>query len=133
MSVEPRQALLAHLRADPAVQEAVGTRVYQRRVPEGAQKPLIVIYPTISRVPNRILDGVSHRRTRLQVTVMAGTQPEAEKAANAVISAVEGFSGLMAGALNVILATVDNDRQTDQDGVDEIHHHIDVMIIYKEE
>lgn len=64
---------------------------------------------------------------------MAGTQPEAEKAANAVISAVEGFSGLMAGALNVILATVDNDRQTDQDGVDEIHHHIDVMIIYKEE
>lgn len=133
MSVEPRQALLAHLRADPAVQEAVGTRVYQRRVPEGAQKPLIVIYPTISRVSNRILDGVSHRRTRLQVTVMAGTQPEAEKAANAVISAVEGFSGLMAGALNVILATVDNDRQTDQDGVDEIHHHIDVMIIYKEE
>jgi hypothetical protein len=133
MSVEPRQALLAHLRADPAVQEAVGTRVYQRRVPEGAQKPLIVIYPTISRVSNRILDGVSHRRTRLQVTVMAGTQPEAEKAANAVISAVEGFSGLMAGALNVILATVDNDRQTDQDGVDEIHHHVDMMIMYKEE
>ena len=133
MSVEPRQALLAHLRADPAVQEAVGTRVYQRRVPEGAEKPLIVIYPTISRVPNRILSGVAYHQARLQVTVMAGTQPEAEKAANAVISAVEGFSGLMAGALNVILATVDNDRQTDQDGVDEIHHHIDVMIIYKEE
>jgi hypothetical protein len=133
MSVEPRQALYSHLKSNPAVQAAVGDRVYQRRVPEGAQKPLIVIYPTISRVSNRILDGVSHRRTRLQVTVMAGTQPEAEKAANAVISAVEGFSGLMAGALNVILATVDNDRQTDQDGVDEIHHHIDVMIIYKEE
>ncbi|MEG3069439.1 MAG: DUF3168 domain-containing protein [Candidatus Syntrophopropionicum ammoniitolerans] len=133
MSVEPRQALYSHLKSNPAVQAAVGDRVYQRRVPEGAQKPLIVIYPTISRVSNRILDGVSHRRTRLQVTVMAGTQPEAEKAANAVISVVEGFSGLMAGALNVILATVDNDRQTDQDGVDEIHHHIDVMIIYKEE
>lgn len=133
MSVEPRQALLAHLRADPAVQEAVGTRVYQRRVPEGAQKPLIVIYPTISRVPNRILSGVAYHQARLQVTCMADTQPEAEKAAKAVIEATEGFTGLMAGALNVILATVDNDRQTDQDGVNEIHHHIDVIIIYKED
>ncbi len=135
MSVEPRQALYAHLRADPAVQAALKNgkdSVYQRRVPAGAQKPLIVIYPTISRVPNRILNGVSHRRTRLQVTVMADTQPEAEKAANAVISAVEGFTGMMAGALNVILATVDNDRQVDQDGVDEIHHHVDITITYKE-
>lgn len=133
MSVEPRQALLAHLRADPAVQEAVGTRVYQRRVPEGAEKPLIVIYPTISRVPTRDIGGVAYRQARLQVTAMADTQPEAEKAVNAVIKSVDEFTGLMAGALNVILATVDNDRQTDQDGVNEIHHHIDVMIIYKEE
>lgn len=133
MSVEPRQALLAHLRADPAVQEAVGTRVYQRRVPDGAQKPLIIIYPTISRVPNRILAGVAYHQARLQVTCMADTQPEAEKAVNAVIKSVDGFTGMMAGALPVILAKVDNDRQTDQDGVDEIHHHVDMMIMYKEE
>ena len=133
MSVEPRQALYVHIRADPGVQTAVGDRVYQRRVPEGAQKPLIVIYPTISRVPTRDIGGVAYRQARLQVTAMADTQPEAEKAAKAVIEATEGFTGLMAGALNVILATVDNDRQTDQDGVNEIHHHIDVMIIYKED
>ncbi len=133
MSVEPRQALYSHLKSNPAVQAAVGDRVYQRRVPEGAQKPLIVIYPNISRVPNRILSGVSYRRARLQVTAMADTQPEAEKAAKAVIEATEGFTGLMAGALNAILVTVDNDRQVDQDGVDEIHHHVDVMIIYKED
>jgi DNA integrity scanning protein DisA with diadenylate cyclase activity len=132
MSVEPRQALYAHLKANPAVQAAVGDRVYQRRVPDGAVKPLIVIYPTISRTPNRILEGVSHRRARLQVTAMSEAQPEAERAASAVITAVEGFSGLMAGALDVILATVDNDRQVDQDGVNEIHHHVDVMITYRE-
>ncbi|MCK9326635.1 MAG: DUF3168 domain-containing protein [Bacteroidales bacterium] len=132
MSVEPRQALYAHIRADPGVQEAVGDKVYQRRVPDGAQKPLIVIYPTVSRVPDRILSGVAYYRARLQVTAMADTQPEAEATAKAVISSVEGFTGKMAGALDVILATVDNDRQTDQDGVDEIHHHVDVMITYKE-
>ena len=132
MSVEPRQALYAHLRADDGVRGAVGTRIYQRRVPAEAQKPLIVIYPTISRVPNRILDGVSHRRCRLQVTAMAENQPDAEKAAAAIIAAVDGFTGPMAEKLDVILATVDNDRQIDQDGVDEIHHHVDVMIVYKE-
>jgi len=133
MRVEPRQALYAHIRADPGVQAAVGNRVYQRRVPEGAEKPLIVIYPTISRVPTRDIGGVAYRQARLQVTAMADTQPETEKAANAVVESVDEFTGLMAGALNVILATVDNDRQTDQDGVNEIHHHIDVMIIYKED
>lgn len=132
MRVEPRQVLLAHLCADPGVQEAVGARVYQRRVPAGAEKPLIVIYSTISRVPVRDLDGVTHYRARLQVTCMASTQPEAEKAAKAVRSAVDGYSGVMAEALNVILATVDNDRQADQEDVDEIHHHVDITIIYKE-
>ena len=132
MSVEPRQALYAHIRADPGIQAAVGDRVYQRRVPERAQKPLIIIYPTISRVPNRILAGVAYHQARLQVTAMADTQPDAEKAARAVIEATEGFTGLMAGALNVILAMGDNDSPVDQDGVDEIHHHVDVIIIYKE-
>lgn len=132
MSVEPRQALYAHLRADPGVQAAVGDRVYQRRVPTGAMKPLIVIWPTISRVPNRILEGVSHCRVRLQVTVMADNQSQAEAVAKTVVSSVEGFKGQMAGALDVLLATVDNDRQVDQDGVDEIHHHVDITITYKE-
>lgn len=130
MSLEPRQALYAHLRADPGVQNAVNDRVYQRRVPEGATKPLIVIYPTISRVPTRDLNNVAYKRTRIQVTAMSDTQSQAEAAAMSVINAVEGFSGLMAGELPVILATVDNDRQTYQNEVDEIHHHVDITITY---
>lgn len=140
MSVRPRQALYAHLRADQGVQAIVGDRIYHRHAPLDTKKPLIVIWPTISDVPIRDLNGVAYRRARLQVTAMAAddnksrdAQPKAEAAAKAVISAVEGFSGMMAGALNVILATVDNDRQIDQEGVDEIHHHVDVIITYKEE
>lgn len=137
MSAEPRQALYAHLLADPSVREAVGEQVYQRRVEKKrldlpVRKPLIIVWPPISNVPVRDLNGVIHRRCRLQVTCMADKQLEAEKAARAVIAAVEGFTGVMAGALNVVQATVDNDRQVDQEGVDEIHHHIDILITYKE-
>src|SRR5690554_3155161 len=123
--LEPRKMLRAYLLDDLTVQSAVGGRVYYPSVSAGAQKPLIVIYPNISRVPNRDLNGVAYRRIRIQVTAMADTQPEAEAAAHAVINAVEGFNGKMYGVLSVILATVDNDRQVYQDDVGEIHHHVD--------
>lgn len=128
---EPRRALYAHLLADSGVQTAVGDRIYQGRVPAGATKPLILIQPPISRVPQRDLGGVAYKRTRIQVTAMADTQKQAEATAKAVIDAVEGFTGMMGGGLDVILASVDNDRQIAQDGIDEIYHHVDVMIVYK--
>lgn len=136
MSVEPRQALYAHLVADPGVIAAVGDRVYQRRVPGDAQKPLVIVWPLVSRVPTRDLSGVAYHTARLQVTAMGSgklAQPDAEKAARAVRAAVEGFSGLMAGALRVIEVEVVDDTQVDQDGIDEIHHHVILRIMYKEE
>ena len=65
---------------------------------------------------------------------MADTQKQAEAAAKAVIDAVEGFSGNMGTEkmfVKVILATVDNDRQIAQDEINEIYHHIDVMMLYE--
>jgi hypothetical protein len=128
---EPRRALYAHLAADNEVKAIVGDRIYQGRVPAGATKPLILIQPPISRIPQRDLGGVAYKRTRIQVTAMADTQKQAEATAKAVIDAVEGFSGMMAEQLQVLLASVDNDRQIAQDGIDEIYHHVDVMIVYK--
>lgn len=128
---EPREALYAYLRTHPDVQSAVGANIYQRRVPAGATKPLLVIFPPTSRVPVRDLSGVTYWEARLQVTAMAATQPEAEAAAKAVMQAVEGFQGVMAGAVYVIDARVDSDQQIDQDDVDEIHHHVDVIVRYK--
>jgi len=74
---------------------------------------------------------VAYKTTRIQVTAMAKTQKDAETVADAVIAAVEGFTGTMGGGLDVILASVDNDRQIAQDGIDEIYHHVDVMMAYK--
>ena len=128
---EPRRALYAHLAADNGVKAIAGDRIYQGRVPAGKEKPLILIQPPISRVPQRDLGGVAYKRTRIQVTAMADTQKQAEATAKAVIDAVEGFTGMMGGGLDVILASVDNDRQIAQDGIDEIYHHVDVMIVYK--
>ena len=128
---EPREALYAYLRAHPDVQSAVGANVYQRRVPPGATKPLLVIFPPISRVPVRDLAGVAYWEARLQVTAMAGTQPEAEAAAKAVMAAAEGFRGVMAGAIYVVDTRVDSDNQIDQEDIGEVHHHVDVLIRYK--
>lgn len=134
MSVEPRQALYAHLCADDGVTSTLKhgeNSVFQRRVPADAEKPLIVIWPQQSRVPARDLDGAAYWRTRLQVTAMAATQPKAEGAARAVIASVEGFVGLMAKSLQVLLVEVIDDTQIDQDGIDEIHHHVILRITHK--
>ncbi len=130
--VTARKALYAHLLADAGVRAAVGDRVHQRRVPQDAARPLLIVWPPISDVPQRDLDGIAYRETRLQVTAMAMTQPEAEKAARAAMAAVEGFIGTMAGTLDVIEAWVDSDHQEDQDDTNEIHHHVDVMMMYRE-
>jgi len=128
--IEPRQALYAHLLADSGVMEVVKA-IYQGRAPAGAEKPLLLIQPLISRVPRRDLGGVAYKQARIQVTAMAKTQKEVEKAIKAVIDAVEGYVGTMAGDLQVILVEIDNDRQIAQDAIEEIHHHVDVMVIYK--
>lgn len=127
--IEPRQALYAFLLADPGVKAAI-TDIHQGRIPGGAETPLLLIHPPISRVPQMDLGGVTRKRTRIQITAVADTQTEAEKAAGAVMAAVEGFVGDMS-SLNVILATVDNDRQMVYPEIEEIHHHIDVMVTYK--
>lgn len=131
--LEPRQALYQYLAADAGVKAAVGARLFQRAAPANTQKPYLVIWPLISRVSTRDLCGVAYKQARLQVTAVGDTQIEAEKAANAVISAVEGFRGNLAvveGTFSAKRVTVDSDRQIDQPDVGEVHHHVDVLILY---
>ncbi len=130
--IEPREALFAHLAENLGVRAVVGERVFSPTVPVGVKKPLIVLHAPISRVPRRDLKGVAYKQARLQVTAMGKTQKQAEDAANAVMVAVDGFSGAMADELHVLLATVDNDRQVAYEDISEIHHHVDVIIRYKE-
>jgi|LSQX01.2.fsa_nt_gb hypothetical protein len=132
-TLEPRQALHQYLAADAGVKAVVDARLFQRAAPANTQKPYLVIWPPISRVPVRDLAGVAYKQVRLQVTAVGETQTDAEKTANAVMSAVEGFKGNLAvaeGTLNVKQVVVDSDRQIDQPDVGEVEHHVDIIILY---
>lgn len=126
--VEPREALFALLYNDDAVRNSVTDIVHGRR-PTDAQLPVLVIWPTISNVPERDLNGPAFWRARLQVTVVAHEQEQAEIAKDAVINCVDGFSGDMYG-LPVIEAWLISDEQVMQDD-EVIFHHIDFYIRYK--
>lgn len=126
---EPRHAVYDLLRHDPGVQAAVGTRIYQRQIPPGAKKPLIIVHPLVSRVPEKVLGGTAYRQVRLQITAVADKQPEAEKAISAVIDALDDFTGKM-GSLDVIQASIAGERQMDYPDIGEIYHHADVILLY---
>jgi len=129
-TVTPRQAVYAHLNADPNITALVGSRIYHQTPPLHATYPLIVIN-TISNVDRRDLSAVFACDTRIQITAMAATLKEAESIAMAVRQSLEGFSGMMAGALQVISCRVDNYEPIYQDEVGQTHYHVDVMITHK--
>src|SRR5690606_6209439 len=109
--VEPREALRRHLRDDPGVVALVGDRMHHQARPDGAAFPCVVVFP-VSDVPRRDLGGVAWREARVQLTVMGTAEPDAslaprslktaEQVSRAVQLSVDGFSGLMAGAVQVI-------------------------------
>ncbi len=129
-TVTPRQAVYAHLRADTNVSVLVGFRIYHQTPPLDAVYPLITLN-TISNIDRRDLSAVFACDTRIQVTVMASTLKEAEDIAMAVRRSLEGFSGMMADALQVIGCRVENYMPIYQDEVGQTHYHVDVVLTHK--
>jgi hypothetical protein len=129
-TVTPRQAVYAHLLADSEVSALVGNRVYHQTPDKDAVYPLIVLN-TISNVDRRDLSTVFACDTRIQITAMANALKEAEDIAMAARRSLEGFSGIMAGALLVIGCIVDNFFPDYQDEVKQTHYHVDVIITHK--
>lgn len=127
----PREAVYAHLRADPNIQALVGQRVYHVTPPTGATYPLIIIN-TISNVDRRDLAAVSYVETRLQITAMANTLKEAETIALAVRRSLEGFRGMMAGALDVMGCRTDGYMPIYDEDTDQTHYHVDFILTHKE-
>ena len=136
--ITPRQAVYAYLRASPEIQALVGDRIYHQTPPLDATYPLIVLN-TISNVDRRDLSAVAYSETRIQITAMANDPPntpggslkDAEKIAMAVRKSLEGFQGLMAGALQVIDCQVVSYLPIYQDGMGQTHYHVDVLITHK--
>ncbi|MGE5585724.1 MAG: DUF3168 domain-containing protein [Bacillota bacterium] len=128
-TVTPRQAVYAHLKGDLDVAALVGGRVYHQTAPDDATYPLIVLN-TISNVDRRDLAGVAYVETRLQVTAMAATLAEAEAIALAVRASLEGFRGLMAGALEVIECRTIGYLPIYQEDVGQTHYHVDILVTH---
>ena len=129
-TVTPRKVVWKHLRDDPAVSALVGDRVYYQMRPDGAAYPCIVIN-TISDVPQRDLNGRSWTETRLQITAMATTEPSAEAVAKTIQDSLDGFFGVMAGALHVMSCLVVNTVPMFQDESGQTHYHVDVVITHR--
>lgn len=129
-AVTPRQAVYAHLQADPNVSGLVGGRIYHITPPLDATYPLITIN-TVSNVDRRDLSGVSYTETRIQVTAMAATLKEAEAIAMAVRQSLEGFQGMMAGALPVLECQVVGYLPVFEEEVNQVHYHVDIMVIHE--
>ena len=130
MNVSPREAVYAHLMADPSVTARVGDRIYHQTPDLDAAYPLIVLN-TISNVNRRDLSSVFACDTRIQITIMADTLKEAETIAAAVRSSLEGFSGMMAGYLPVLASVVDNFSPEFLEDVGQTHYHVDLIITHK--
>ena len=128
--VTPRKAVWKHLSDDQAIAALVGNRIdYDYRKDE-TELPCIII-ADISDVPRRDLSGVAWRETRIQITAMANTKPGAEEIAQAIQAVLEGYSGMMAGALQVINCRVDAASPLYQEETGQYHYHVDVIITYK--
>lgn len=126
----PREAVYAHLRADPDIQALVGTRVYHQTPPLNATYPLIIIN-TISNVDRRDLAAVFVTDTRLQITAMADSLKEAETIALAVRRSLEGYQGLLAGALPVLGCRTDGYTPIYDEDTGQTHYHVDFILTHK--
>lgn len=131
MAVEVRQALGVHFRNQPTITAIVADRIYQPSAPAGSQRPFLVIHPMISRVPDRMVDGTSMVRTRVQVTAVSEFQVPAEQLARAVIESTDGFRGRLGGHLDVLSVVMALDRQVKLTDPDEIKQDIDFIILTK--
>lgn len=129
-TVTPRQAVYAHLKADPDITALVGSRIYHQTPPLDATYPLIVIN-TISNVDRRDLSAVFACDTRIQITAMAATLKEAESIAMAVRRSLEGFQGNMADALPVLECRVGNYMPVYEEEIGQVYYHVDVIITHK--
>lgn len=125
----PRQAVWNHLKSDPSVSGLVGGRIYHVSPPQDTTLPLIVI-ETVANTDRRDLAGVAYTETRLQVTAIAESLAKAEEIALAVRASLEGFRGLMAGALDVMDSRVAGYLPTHLPEVGQHHYAVDIVLTY---
>ncbi|MGK2287246.1 DUF3168 domain-containing protein [Pedomonas sp. V897] len=91
-------AIYQLLAGNSAVAGMVGTRIYPSRAPDEATLPYLVYLDMAEIDRARDLDGVGGlRQARVQVDAWASTATGAKRLGDAVVEALEDFTGAIAG------------------------------------
>lgn len=108
------QALHAFLKANAALLALVGTRIYPVMLPQKPTLPALT-YQTISTVPDYVLAGPSGLvAKRVQINCWATREwaapgyTDAQNIATAVRNALDGYSGIWPGGVEIVRAKRDN-------------------------
>ena len=128
MNIE--EALYSKLVSDAGV----STRIYPNVVPQDIALPAVA-YQRISTVRDMAHDGplgIAH--VRFQLTISAASYTSARAVANAIRTALDGFSGLMGGVggVTVEASFVENDSDGYNQAGGEQVVRLDVLIIHQE-
>jgi len=128
--VNIEEALYSKLVSDAGV----STRIYPNVVPQDIALPAVA-YQRISTVRDMAHDGplgIAH--VRFQLTISAASYTSARAVANAIRTALDGFSGLMGGVggVTVEASFVENDSDGYNQAGGEQVVRLDVLIIHQE-
>lgn len=106
-----RQALLAHLKADPGVQQVLGGRIYALVLPANLTTFPAATLSRVSAVRSHAKTGpVGLVESRFQVSVWDPQLLNAMAGTDAVRAALDGFRGVMG---DVVIHSIRSDVQVD--------------------
>ena len=132
MNIE--EALYSCLTSDAGVAALVSTRIYPNVVPQDIALPAVA-YQRISTTRVMAHDGPTGvANARFQFTVSASTYSSARNVANAIRTALDGFSGLMGGqsGVKVEAVFVENDFDGYNQAGGEQVVRLDAVVIHQE-
>lgn len=112
-AVSLRLALVAALKADPAVVAIVGDRVFPGIVPQTVSLPAIA-YQVVSLARNRPRDLAGRNlipSARIQISALSRSLSECEAAIEAVRQAIDAFRGDLGGAGLTVVDTIAIDER----------------------
>lgn len=94
MALNLFEGLIAVLKANAGVAALVGARVYPMQADEDLTLPALVVIPTATeRTP--VFEGAKAERTPVRVTAHAETLTSANAVKDAVVTALDGYSGAL--------------------------------------
>lgn len=105
------QALYNHLSTNPGLVAVAGDRIYPLKRPQGCTYPLVTFFRVSG--PRQRTFGASTGKPRFQVTCWAKSYAETKAVADAVIAAMDNFSGPLGGPGGVPVQAIQLDNETD--------------------